>query len=486
MAPQNWHISRRRSFKADNEKHPNATTLQKSRSCPYLLDLSPTLTLSETTLPIKHPNNTPDVFACPPTMSQTTQFSSLPPEIRLQIWRLAAREHRRIIKVDVELQVAISGNWNGIHESTVFGGYFEAQMPSEMESLTWPPASQKTVESLAATCVEARDAVHQEYPDVIQISKQTFNLASARALRRGFSLTKPQELELFAHFVPPKYKLRCNFKTDIFFVREVSESPHFAQSDLQFAIGVWRETIYGMLPSEAKASDLDHFRESLRRIKHLMCEGPKEREAPHLSNRIQQESLKCLFAGMPQLDAFYLCPWGSRFMDKSYHLADLSESVWDGEFPTGIPEYICRQLEDVGQLVRKNLHQFRGQICHRTGTAQRVDTIAKSLNLELRSEHLYRSRGGALASFEKLQSALSRVLPAHGFQGNDDDMTRGHGDFPVDLSGNGQTPIRVREVRLRSSKLDSEGEGDAVWLPKTAGYVSEKSSTPSMTVETYR
>lgn len=429
-------------------------------------------------------------------MSAFPRFKNLPAELRLEIWRHAARETCRIIKLDAHPYVAIAGDYTGKHEAIVYGGRFEAHHPAGQESLIWPPHSQNNIASLLATCVEARDAVLRVYPDTIDVREPDHRQALWHASYRGFALPASVKGQ------PPKasprrrYRLRCNFETDIFFIRENAGEAMFAQSDLKFALMLYTHMVHSGSPEKA-ALDYDNFRNSLGKIRYLMCEA-----RPQKSRRAQQdydrEALEYLLAGTTSLEELYLCPWGTKFGAESYHFAHLSEEIWEGKFPAVVSKQVRRQFEQTGQLFERHVHRFREPICRST-TVQQILAISETLEM---NSPLEDGPNIGAKTFREYRDALGQVLPSLGYQGEykhgETDNDHLFGLFFDDVKDTEHPPSRTLEVQLRSSKVAEENEGDAVWLPRAAGYVSEKwdslvdfgkavpsSYIPLMTVDTY-
>lgn len=424
-------------------------------------------------------------------MAEFDQFARLPKELRYMIWYFAAVPDRRVINLDVHLEVSVSGNPFNQPEYFVFGGHFKEQLPHASErdwhradspvwAVTpwWPASSEETLNVLLQTCRDSREVVLRQYPDFIVVqpreevyghhgtgrpphppprsvtSSPTWNTSWNRR-----SNPAPQPWE----------RIRCNLKRDIIYIRHVHvNADHITQSDIQFALSVWSKARVSPDGARQTASAWDEFRRTLGRIKHLMING---RRLDTLFSPRYGPAVCQLFSATPNLETLYVCPWAAVFADKSYTFSELPERVFKGEVPAGFSQSL-EEVELAGKCF-SNTHRFRGPLCHTVTAREIVDLCLAVPFAPTSAAH---------------RRAVFQALLARGFQADAADISHGDGSAPRQDFVAGQVPLRVLPVRLRSTKTDSDGEDDAVWLPESAGWVCEKpgdGGEPSMSVKHY-
>lgn len=243
-------------------------------------------------------------------MSSLTRFSTLPTELRLEIWRHALREVQRIVVLDAQLKVAIATDpRNPSHqERIVFGGTFWGPWPPGTKNAILPSLAQQTVETLSITCHESREMVLKEFPNTIRVTSPPGKFMSEDE--------KEEEtpVQVMSGTKEKCMNIRCNFERDVFLIKETKSDWVYFRDNSTFASRAIR-----CLQSDISSQRADEFRQVLGKIKHILIERPSPAwancQTRHLGSFIgpKSDEYKNLLAGTSSLERLFLYPTETDF-----------------------------------------------------------------------------------------------------------------------------------------------------------------------------
>lgn len=366
-------------------------------------------------------------------MSDFHQFSSLPKELQLEIWRFAAEEPRRIIKLDIEYRQIDGEGPGGRHqqETILYTGSLTAQEPVERCNLVWPPTSQQNVANLLLACQDAREVVLKRYPDLIRIEEAVPGKPEAAAIRRRQPVLSQDWWSRMPSGCPRRhFMLRCDFATDLVYIRAGCGNPSFVFSEAYCIADICQAFARPCWPEEYRSPDPDLLRKTLRQIRHMVIENPRHRNVT--ANDPRRLDGHEVVAAATGLESLYICPYGTRFEDEPTHFVEASDEAWEGELPENVHQDVQGNIERARSRFERNSWRFLGPLCYDTPTSEIIKMLPELSGLKL-NYHDY------LVMAIRLLRGRARGRP---------------------------TDAVKLELRLRTSKAASDAESDAVWLPK--------------------
>lgn len=382
-------------------------------------------------------------------MPNLSRFSTLPKELQVLIWHHAVQQTPRIIKLDIDLYTTIT-NLHGIakNERTVFGGQLVAQKPPGGEDFTWPPSSHAVLESLSRTCVNAREAVLKEYPDIIRVESASIHEQKEALYLLPYRYGPIRPLG----FRDRKYKrLRCHFQKDIFFFRKMTVGYVSINHNPAFARVVYNSYVFAGLQEIKK---MDDFRGMLRGIKNLMLETA-DPEADADGEERRDFHLHTLLGATTNLQNLYVRPRGTTFRDKAIMKIELPDDAWKGELWEGdlaenTPEAIRYELKDIREIYPGVRYRYLDPACY---TFKAVDIAAAGDAATSVADKARKARGNwEFQPGNTWDETFTPLVKRLGFTGY-------------------VREAKTLKVRSRSSKGGRGGE-EVVWVPRP-GYIIE-------------
>ncbi|KAF7562076.1 hypothetical protein G7046_g2061 [Stylonectria norvegica] len=229
------------------------------------------------------------------------RFSSLCPELRLNIWQQALREDTRIIRLDALINVGVACYTAKIEtERVVLGGTFWSQRRPLQDDIVCANESQRVIEVLSLVCYESRRVVLAEYPDLVRVEEPTAHFTTDEGPCLPGTKNRP----------PKRLMLRCNLNSDIFYFVNIHSGWWKFRNDVEFAQAI--HNIVAMHETH-KGSKSDDFRDVLRGIKNLVTEATHSPAWKH-SRRVygglitgpKEDQYKNLLAGLSNLESLYV------------------------------------------------------------------------------------------------------------------------------------------------------------------------------------